>query len=43
MVSGLAVLAVLSGIIAYLAAALVWRLWIGNKWRRRQHRAAHPL
>lgn len=42
LLSGLAVLAAVSGIVGYFAASLVWRLWITTKWRRRQHRNASP-
>jgi uncharacterized protein (DUF2062 family) len=38
LVSGLAVIAVISGLVGYAVAALVWRLWITRKWRRRRHR-----
>ena len=39
--SGLTVMAILSGLVGYVLAALGWRLWIANKWRRRARRQ-HP-
>jgi uncharacterized protein (DUF2062 family) len=38
LITGLAVIAVVSGFVGYAVAALVWRLWITHKWRRRRHR-----
>lgn len=38
LVTGLAVIAVVSGVVGYAVAALGWRLWITRKWRRRRHR-----
>ncbi|MDB5698151.1 MAG: hypothetical protein JWN69_955 [Alphaproteobacteria bacterium] len=38
LISGLAVMAVISGIVGYAVAAFVWRLWLTAKWRRRRHR-----
>jgi len=43
MVSGLAFMAALSGIVGYFGATLVWRLWISNKWRRRRIKADQQL
>src|SRR5262249_29302148 len=38
MVSGLFVLALVTGLIGYFVAGLAWRMWITAKWRRRQWR-----
>jgi uncharacterized protein (DUF2062 family) len=38
LITGLAVIAVVAGLVGYALAALVWRLWITHKWRRRRHR-----
>jgi uncharacterized protein (DUF2062 family) len=42
LMTGLVVLAFLSGGVGYFIAKLAWRLWISNKWRRRRirHEAA---
>ena len=42
-VSGLTMIAALSGIVGYFVAGLAWRIWISNKWRRRSLRADHAL
>jgi uncharacterized protein (DUF2062 family) len=42
LVSGLAVLGAILGIVGYFVAALIWRWWISSKWRRR-HRSDSPL
>jgi len=39
LVSGLFLIALLSGAIGYFLAAFVWRWWTGRKWRRRGQRA----
>jgi len=38
MLSGLVVLSVASGVVGYVAATFIWRLWIQSKWRRRRWR-----
>jgi hypothetical protein len=43
MVSGLLVLASVAGIAGYVLATLGWRLWIGNRWRRRRSRHASQV
>ena len=43
MLSGLVVLASIAAFVGYVAATLVWRLWITNRWRRRRHRISAPL
>jgi len=40
LVSGLFLIALLSGAVGYFLAAFVWRWWTGRKWRRRGLRAA---
>jgi uncharacterized protein (DUF2062 family) len=41
---GMAICAVLGGVLGYVAAALGWRVWIARKWRRRQgERAARRI
>ena len=39
MISGLFIIAVVSGLIGYMLAIFVWRWWTGRKWRRRAARA----
>jgi uncharacterized protein (DUF2062 family) len=43
LVTGLLVIAFLSGGIGYFVAKLSWRLWISTKWRRRRHRHEQPF
>jgi uncharacterized protein (DUF2062 family) len=40
LVSGLFVIALVSGAIGYLFSGFIWRWWIARKWRRRTQRAA---
>jgi hypothetical protein len=40
LVSGLFIIAIVSGVIGYLLSILVWRWWQGRKWKRRALRAA---
>lgn len=41
---GMAICAVLGGIVGYAVTALAWRLWIGRKWRKRSaERVARPI
>ena len=40
LVSGLFIIALVSGAIGYLLAILIWRWWTARKWRRRSLRAA---
>lgn len=41
--TGMAICAVLGGVLGYVVTALSWRWWIAHKWRRRaQERAARP-
>ncbi len=40
LVSGLFLIALLSGAIGYFVAAFIWRWWTGRKWRRRALRTA---
>ena len=40
LVSGLFLIAIISGAIGYLLSILVWRWWTGHKWRRRAARAS---
>ncbi|MGZ8997330.1 MAG: DUF2062 domain-containing protein [Allosphingosinicella sp.] len=40
MISGLFIIAVVSGLVGYLLAIVIWRWWTGRKWRRRASRAA---
>lgn len=41
---GMAICAVLGGILGYFVTALGWRLWVGRKWRRRSaERAARQI
>jgi uncharacterized protein (DUF2062 family) len=37
MLTGLAIIAVVSAAVGYVVAALVWRWWLVRKWRRRGH------
>lgn len=37
LLAGLFVIGAVSAVIGYFLAVLVWRLWIGAKWRRRGH------
>jgi len=43
LVSGLLVLSAVAGIIGYFVTALIWRIWISNKWRRRKIRHEMPF
>lgn len=36
LMSGLAVIATILGVAGYLLSTLLWRMWIGSKWRRRR-------
>ncbi|WP_369404237.1 DUF2062 domain-containing protein [Sphingomonas soli] len=37
---GMAICAVVGGVLGYVVAAVGWRLWIAGKWRRRTHERA---
>lgn len=43
LISGLSAIAIVSALIGYAIAALLWRAWIARKWRHRPgHRHLHP-
>jgi uncharacterized protein (DUF2062 family) len=40
LVSGLFLIALVSGAVGYFLSVFIWRWWIARKWRRRAHRVA---